>query len=364
MKKTLAFVIVAFTILLAGCVNPKYKNLNDSNAGKQLVKYDGTILYTRLGEESGLYKYDIPTSSTTKIATGLYEDTFSSKSGLALSGRQGTGFYSGNYQQVYGSAHYNYIYSYMYDKKYISMLANIKNITDGPVMDSSGERVLCVQDGNVCIIDAASKLKEYIDVPRGTIKDIAFMGKNDIVYSRRVYTKGASAYQLCKYNLESKVESRLDTAGSSALNPVPNPAGNCIAYFKYVSGRYSPCICGCEDIKNNVIINNDIGVGGTIKWSNDGRYLLYIRIKPLTNAQKEIRVVDVLFRRTYTVGSGYAAAFSPDGKNVVFACYVPENGGKQIVSCADIYGNNNIKIFEFYEAPCYAKSVNMLVWNE
>lgn len=215
---------------------------------------------------------------------------------------------------------------------------------------------MSTQDGN----------RASLGIEGFSITDVSFIDNKSIVYSKMVDINGMSTYQMFTFSMKTGEEKRLHISSSNDINPVVSPDGKYIAFLSLINGCYSPRIMELNAAieGEDKIKNKDIVLGGTLKWSPNSRYLLYVNVSYSSPDVYNIKVIDTEESfQSKVVGSGYIAGFSPDSTSVIFASYNDETGCKmQSIYIGDVDGENVKEVASLTEYGCYAKSIKALEW--
>jgi len=227
----------------------------------------------------------------------------------------------------------------------------IKNGTDNCKLYS-----MSTHDGN----------RTFLGIESFSITDVSFIDNKSIVYSKMVDIDGIPTYQMFTFSMKTGEEKRLHISDSNDINPVVSPDGKYVAFLSLINGCYSPYIMEFKAAieGEDKVINKDVVLGGTLKWSPNSRYLLYVGVSYSSPAVYSIKVIDTeKSLQTKVIGSGYVASFSHDSRSVIFASYNQETGCKmQSICIGDVDGESVKEVASLSEHGCYAKSIKALEW--
>lgn len=199
-----------------------------------------------------------------------------------------------------------------------------------------------------------------------SITDVSFIDNKSIIYSKMVDINDIPTYQMFTFSMRTGEEKRFHISDSNDINPVVSPDGKYVAFLSLINGCYSPCIMELKAAieGEDKAINKDIVLGGTLRWSPDSRYLLYVGVSYSSPEVYSIKVIDT--EKSFqpkVIGSGYIAEFSPDSKSVIFASYNQETDCKmQCICIGDVDGESVKEVASLTEYGCYAKSIKALEW--
>lgn len=351
-------VLLAFIILFSGCSKDKIFKL--SKESKDIVSTEG-------GEAVGEGGYLVFTKSGLQSGVGIV-DTETGKS---------QSFYNGNYQKsgVIGDRiFYNvtdkdrggvYCFNIKADK--FSLITKDYTFKSLPVGTDDGSTAAFIgynktsYNPAIYYMDVKKCIPERVEMKNESVKDLSFGKNKELIYSRKLMDKKMTklAYQIFKYSLINKEESRLRVSSDNEVNPVISPDGKKLAFVsdKYVD--YNLFVMDLQSGAVDIIGVNDAIVGGTVKWSKDSRYLCYVRLKGA--ASYTVKTADVERKVTYDIGEGYNICFSPSGKEVAYARFDPKEK-KQVVYIKAIKGGKGRVLFEYTEESRYSRSIDILQW--
>lgn len=371
MKKLI--IIVLIIIGLAVLAIPLYIMSRDiketDNDGKDIVqagslmdRNGGTILFARYGLEKGIYSISLADGNKQCLAKGNIESIASGGGTIAFTdpiSNQNTGK--------------NSLYCIS-----ISSGESVQSFSTGGAITEKAELspdgsmavyILKNRKGNceLIIMSTYDGKTASLGIEAFSITGASFMDNKNIIYSKLVTSNGLPIYQMFTCSIETGEEKRLHVSSSNDINPVVSPDGRYVAFLSLISNCYSPCIIELKGSKEGEdrVINNDVVLGGTLKWSSNSRYFLYAEASYSSKQVYSIKVVDTKKAcQVKVIGSGYIGNFSPDSTSVVFAAYNQEMGSKlQTLSIGDVEGESVKEVTSLTEYGCYARSIKMLEWT-
>lgn len=191
------------------------------------------------------------------------------------------------------------------------------------------------------------------------IRDIAFLDDEYIVYSKKIQVGDKSIFQIFKYSLKRSAETRLIISEYNDINPIVSRNKRSIAFLSDRNKKYNLYILNTDNGSIESIDVNDAVVGGTMNWSNDGKYIVCITLNG--GSRDKIKLSDIESQTVEDIDKGYIASFSPDSKYLIYASYSAEQETKkQILYKRKVGTDKSEIILEFPEEGKYSKSINML----
>ena len=330
-------------------------------AGSVIDRYKGTIFYARYGLEKGIYSLSIQNGKKRCLANGELDSIGSGGNTIAFT----------NAPSSMDENEYSLHYISLYSDDAMQSLNPGGRPVEGTALSPDGLKaayILKNQKGNCELYSMSIEDGKFFStgVTALSITDVSFVNGSSLIYSKLIALNGMPTYQIFTYSLETGQEKRLHVSGSNDINPLVSPDGRYVAFLSLTNSCYNPCIMKMKDVNEgeDEIINNDVVLGGTLKWSPNSRYLLYTSVSYSTQDVYNVKVVDTQASyKSRIIGCGYIGAFSSDSTALVFANYNQEGSSKmQNIYIGDIDGKNISELISMTEYGCYARSIRVLEW--
>lgn len=369
MKKLI--IIVLIIIGLAAIAVPLYiKSRNTDEAGdygKDVVQAGsiigsekGTIVFARYGLEKGIYSISLSDGKKQCLLKANIESVVSGGGTMAFTDPL---FIQDNEENILNCISVG-------SGDTVQSFSSGGTLTGKAAVSPDGTMVVYVIKNNKGNHELYKMLvydgeRTSLGIEAFSITDVSFIDNNSIIYSKMVNINGLPTYQMFTFSMETGEEKRIHISNNNDVNPLASPDGKYVAFLSLINGCYSPCIMELnaaeEDYK---VINNDVVLGGTLKWSPNSRYLLYVNVAYSSPNVYSIKVIDTEEEyQSKVIGSGYIAGFSPDSTSVVFASYNQGTGTKmQSLYIGDIEGEKVKEVTSLTEYGCYARSIKALEW--
>jgi Tol biopolymer transport system component len=370
MKK---LVIILLIIIVLGVLAIPFflrsRNINESeDDGKDVVQAGsivngnkGTILFARHGLEKGIYSISMKNGKKQCLTKGNIES--------AASGGGTTAFTDSIPSQTDGQCSLHCVS--MDSGNAVQSFSLKGGLTEKTAVSPDGTMAVYIlknKKGNCELysISTDDGKTDFLGITASSMTDVNFMDNKSIIYSKLVMSNNLPIYQLFTYSMKTEEEKRIHISGSNDINPVVSSDGKFVAFLSLVGSCYSPCIMELKAAMEGEdrVINKDVVLGGTLKWSPNSQYLLYTAVSYSSQDVYSIKVVDTKAScQSRVIGRGYIGDFSPDSTSVVFAAYNQQTGSKmQTLSITDVYGKSIRELISLTEYGCYAKSIRMLEW--
>lgn len=327
--------------------------------GSIMGREKGTIVFARQGLEKGIYSISLSSGRKQCLKKGNIETIASGGGTMAFTDPLSTQDNEKNYL--------NYVYIGSGEPAQ-SFDPGGTLVGKAAISPDGSMAVYIIKNGigncELYIMPTHDGNRTSLGIESFSITDVSFIDNKSIIYSKMVDIDDIPTYQLFTFSMKTGEEKRLHISDSNDINPVVSPDGKYVAFLSLINGCYSPYIMELKAAieGEDKAINKDVVLGGTLKWSPDSRYLLYVGVSYSSPDVYSIKVIDTeKSLQTKVIGSGYIASFSHDSRSVIFATYNQETDCKmQRICIGDVDGESVREVASLTEYGCYAKSIKAL----
>lgn len=367
--KRLLILFFCFIIMLNGCNEKKKDNSGINSSGEKDIftssideaEGDGVIIYGRYGEEREICSVGLSGKNHMEIYKGDFEKSWGYGEKVIYYLRNGDN---------------RGIYLLDTDKRKSSLLLEGFRLTQRPCFSRDGSLIAFYaypkydpkdneQYGQrLYYMDINSEELIRIKAGEGEVKHISFLDNDNIIYSRLF--KDTGTFQIFKYSIKENIETRLTDSVYNDVNPVASPDGTKIAFL---SDRYSNYNLFILNLRTNAVQELDLDdavVGESVLWSPEGTKIAFVTLSGV--AKYSVKLANLNSETVEYVGNGHLAAFSLNGRFLVYAAYEAneesKQGEKQVIYRMNMGDKKVEKVLEFSEKSVFSRSINMLYIRE